>query len=198
MTLMADQFLRSFVAIPLAPGLRRDLAAWQRTLAARVGGVKWVEEENFHLTLKFLGDTPRHAVGDIQAALERVAAEHGPFEMVLREAGVFPPAGTPRVLWVGADGGEALASLQRGVDEALAALGWKPEDRAFQPHLTVGRVRREGPRGDLGPALITARNRVWGAMVVDGFALMQSTLTPRGPIYRELKHFPLAGAPESG
>ncbi len=186
------QSLRTFVAIPLEPSVRKAVAAWQRSLATRLAGIKWVEEDNLHLTLKFLGDTPGHAIEGVCAALEAVAAAHRPFDVVLRGAGTFPPAGSPRVLWVGAEGGDALIALHRGVELGLEDLGWRPEPRSFRPHLTVGRVRQPGPRRDVVAALAAARDRLWGEMRVTGFALLESRLTPRGPIYRTLAHFMLA------
>jgi RNA 2',3'-cyclic 3'-phosphodiesterase len=133
--------VRTFVAVFPPPAVRRALsdAALELPVA---GEVRWVRPENVHLTLKFLGDVPEDDLGRIAEALEQVSLRHGPFEAELSGFGAFPSARSARILWAGiGEGSEALRSLARDVDASLEPLGFEREDRAYVPHLTLGRAR---------------------------------------------------------
>jgi RNA 2',3'-cyclic 3'-phosphodiesterase len=136
--------IRLFVAASFSVPVTRRLADEVEKRKAPVGQslkVAWVPPANFHLTLKFLGSAPEESVEAIAGRLARVAARHQPFELKARGLGAFPNAEQPSVLWIGADGGEALLKLQKDIEGALVALGFPVEDRAYHPHVTVGRVR---------------------------------------------------------
>jgi 2'-5' RNA ligase len=102
--------------------------------------VAWVPAANLHVTLKFIGSIPEELVEGIALRLQRVAAKLPPFEARARGFGAFPSLTHPKVLWVGVEG-EPLVKLQRAVEDAMAELGIEKEERAFHPHLTVGRVK---------------------------------------------------------
>jgi len=143
-----------------------------------------------HLTLRFLGDSEAAAL----AALERVLAELGtrcaPFALRLAGLGAFPNERKPRVLWVGLDGDmAALQLLQRQIEEAVQGLGWQAEQRAFRPHLTLGRVRAHqelsmSAGGDAPPDL---------SFAVAEVELIESRLHKRGPQYHTLYRAALMG-----
>ena len=183
--------LRTFVALDVGPEARAGLAGWMAELGPRLPGFKWVEPENLHLTLRFLGETPAERLPALREALAAAAAEVAPFELVVRGAGAFPDAGAPRVLWAGVEATAALAALQRRVEEAVRGLGWEPEGTPFRPHVTLARARHPRPRADATAALAAAGTRVWGRMAVREVVLQRSTLTPAGPVYDPLGRFPL-------
>ncbi len=114
----------------------------------------------------------------------------------MRGLGAFPTPTRPRVIWAGVDEGAAqAATLARRVDEALVALGFAPEPRAFAAHVTLGRVR--APRANPRLAEALAASGTFGRQRVDRLVLMRSQLSPRGARYTELAAAPLAaGAPE--
>ena len=176
--------MRLFVAVNLPGPLKGRIAGLQRELALTGADVKWVEEENLHLTVKFLGEVAPERLAALEGALARAVPACRAFRLELSGLGTFPPRGVPRVLWVGVGGEvEAFRDLHRAVERSLAALGYPEEDREFRPHLTLGRVR--SPRGvDALRHRMAALDGAYGDLAVGEVALMESRLTPRGPVYR--------------
>ena len=140
---------RTFVAVPLPEDVHRALGALQRSMPRRAGDVvRWVEPDAIHLTLRFLGGIDPDRVGPISEGLSEAAARSARFTLKLDGPGAFPSLRRPRVLWVGLSGEtDRLKQLHGRVEGALVRAGFDPEDRGFQPHLTVGRIRERAPRG---------------------------------------------------
>lgn len=136
--------MRLFVAVPLDASARDALA--RGLLAAQQAatpGLRWIAPDNWHFTLQFLGDTEEASVAPLQDALRRAAARHAPFDIALAGTGAFPRAEHARVVWVGVSvGGAPLSELAVDVARETEPLGFVPEVRAFQPHLTVARLKR--------------------------------------------------------
>ena len=189
--------IRAFIAIPLSAELLRKIGATQQTLARAVshGSVRWVGPEGIHLTLKFLGDTPRQKLPTIEAALATVAKNAPAFTYTVGGTGCFPDAHRPRVIWIGLkEPSGRLVWLQQAVEEALDMAGFPPEGRPFTPHLTLGRVNRRATRSDaaqVGEAVGGPVGRELGAVVADRVALIRSTLRPSGAEYATLAEFRL-------
>ena len=179
--------MRLFVAVDTSEAVRDAVSAKQSQLKQTNADVAWVKPENFHLTLKFLGEAPDGQLGDIRAALDLAAGLHAAFQMELRGMGCFPERGAPRVVWVGAgDGSETLTALARDVEEAMTTVGYPRERREFAGHLTIGRVR--GPRGaERLRRLVDAEVETgFGRGPVDEVRLYKSILAPGGSIYEAL------------
>ena len=189
---MADT-IRTFVAVETSEAVRRRAEELIESLRAAGAEVKWVERQNMHLTLKFLGDVPSSEVADVCQAVQSVAAQARPLEVQLRGAGAFPSAGRPRTVWLAvAAGEEELASLHRGVEKSLVKLGYPKEGRRFEPHLTLGRVRSGGPAAaELGKLLKQQADFDAGRFSVAEAVVFSSQLTPKGPIYTALCRAPL-------
>jgi 2'-5' RNA ligase len=185
--------LRLFVAVLLNEATRVSLAATIERLRAEAPRVAWVQAENLHLTLKFLGTVADPLVEPVRQALGAAAARAGPFDLTLEGLGAFPGHSRPRVIWAGiASGHEAARALAGLVDSALAPLGFPPEGREFSPHVTLGRVR-EPRRDDVLSRLVSAsRSTRFGSVQVRAIALMRSELSPRGARYTEMAAMPLA------
>jgi len=133
--------VRIFVAVFPPAEVRKALVGAARELRV-VGDVRWARPENVHLTLKFLGDVPEDDLDRVAEALQPVRLRHGPFEAGLWGFGAFPSARRARILWAGiCEGSEPLGNLARDVGASLEALGFEREDRAYVPHLTLGRAR---------------------------------------------------------
>lgn len=180
---MADA-LRCFVAVNLPETIREEVGSFFSALDRKIRGVKWVRQDNLHVTLKFLGNVERPAVAEIASAMEKTLSGHRPFTVTLCGAGVFPPRGRPRIVWVDiAEGGEEMVCVQREVEDALGPLGFPSEGRPFTPHLTVGRARALRDPGLLTRALASISDRKWGEFVADRVQLMRSELFPTGPRY---------------
>jgi 2'-5' RNA ligase len=188
--------MRCFVAVNLPGEIREEVGKFTASLShvADGKGVRWVRPENIHLTLKFLGNVDREMLPELSLALGGALAGQPPCSLTVKGAGVFPPRGRPRIVWVGLAGETAaLAALQSAVESALEPLGFPREKRPFTPHVTVGRLRDTRRPTPLGPAVAAAnREREWGKCVVDRVHLMRSELFPTGPRYSILHKVRLA------
>lgn len=194
--------IRTFVAIELEAPLRQALAQVQATLRSRlqqaVGPdvrIQWVKPESIHQTLKFLGDIPEDRVPDVQAVLARVAGGHSRFTVDVEGLGVFPDVRAPRVLWVGLTAHvDALKRLAVDVEVALGAIGFAPESKPFNPHLTLARIKERSH--DIGRVLsgegLLAQETKLGELTVAAVSLMKSELKPTGSVYTRLQDFPLS------
>lgn len=149
--------IRTFIAVELAPSVMSRAGDLIDKLRVAPAEVNWVHTQHMHLTLKFLGDVPDTDTPDVCRVVQRVAEGFEPFEITFRGLGAFPNLRDPRTLWIGIeDGEEELKALQAALENALKQeLGYAKEQRAFQPHLTIGRVKRElpGSSGDLAQLL---------------------------------------------
>jgi 2'-5' RNA ligase len=178
--------VRLFVAVACDPEAARAVAAWQAELRSRLAGVSWVRPENFHLTLRFLGEVADDRVDAAARAVAAAAARRAPFDLTLRGAGAFP-----RALWVGADS-PALAGLAAAVEEELRRAGFGAADKPFRPHLTIGRLRQ--PQPGLRALAQAKADAAWGSWRVEEAALMRSRLDPRGAVHTPLLRAPLGRA----
>jgi 2'-5' RNA ligase len=180
--------LRTFIAIDVGKGLRARLASLQDTLARSAEGVKWVEEENLHLTLLFLGEVDFRDVPRVCQAVEAVTARRAAFPMKVAGVGAFPNLRRPRTLWVGVEVGAAeVTALHDELEGPLLELGcYRREDRPYTPHITVGRLKGDRHGEQLGEAL--ARREDWqaGETTVNEVQILSSELKPQGPIYTVL------------
>jgi RNA 2',3'-cyclic 3'-phosphodiesterase len=183
--------IRTFVAILLPDEVRRALAASVDQLRPVSNDVAWIGPDNFHLTLKFLGAVEVDRLPALTETLADAAGGCPSFQLAIRGLGAFPTPARPRVLWAGIDAGAApAAELAARVDEALAALGFKREARAFSPHVTLGRVRQPHAQPRLAEALTASV--AFGRADVGHVSLMRSDLSSRGARYSELARAPLA------
>jgi 2'-5' RNA ligase len=187
--------MRLFVAAELDDVVRRRAASIAATLRAAGDAdprrrVSWVAPANLHFTLRFIGDADAVTA---QRVVDRLAPpiDLPAFDVAVAGVGVFPPSGAPRVVWLGVvDGGAALASLARAVNQRLETIGLPREDRPFRPHLTLGRVK--GPAGQqLRHALEAARDAEVGRCTIDKVTLFDSRLSPRGSTYSVVAVSPL-------
>jgi 2'-5' RNA ligase len=137
---------RIFLALNFSVAVTRKIAEEVERLKRPVGDtglrVAWVPAANLHLTVRFLGSISEELVEGVTGACKRVAARHAPFEAKAVGLGAFPSLHGPRVLWVGVEGPPELAALQHDVEAAMVELGFEKEERAFHPHITVGRVKQ--------------------------------------------------------
>jgi RNA 2',3'-cyclic 3'-phosphodiesterase len=183
--------IRSFIAIELPPEVKKALTRLQdRFKAGDRGQVKWVEPENLHLTLHFLGNILTSAVSPITAALEQAAAGSRHCELEVGGLGAFPDLRRVQTIWVGLAGDlDKLDKLYKDIGANLTPLGFKPETRPFSPHLTIGRVRdfaRPEERAALARMIQGTLFNVKYRVDVTAIDLMKSQLTPGGPIYTKL------------
>jgi 2'-5' RNA ligase len=171
--------VRCFVGVRLSAPADAALAEVIERLRRGDTGVRWVASANLHATLKFLGE-----VADVAAASAALAAIAVPaLRLGLDGLGCFPDARRPRVLWAGLHGDVgALGAFARACEDALAVLGFAREERAFHPHVTIGRIKSPLAARALAERLPAIELRTPPAPVRE-VALYRSTRGPRGSVY---------------
>lgn len=200
-----ERGMRTFIAIDLTPGLRRQVEEVQRRLIRQLTAqkldhaVRWVASHNIHLTLQFLGEIEETQVPFLAARLEEVAARHKPIQLRIEGLGCFPNYDRPHVIWCGVAGTvQALARLQSEVAAATHDVGIQGDDKPFKPHLTIGRTQRNATGNQLrsvGAVVATLAALPFQESETESIGeviLYQSDLTPSGPIYTRLGIFALA------
>jgi 2'-5' RNA ligase len=182
---MAMGRLRTFIGVDIGKTIRDRAVALQEKLSPSTNGVKWVEPQNLHVTLLFLGEVDDREIPAVCRAVSEQTAGHPPFEMSVEKLGCFPHPRRPRVIWIGVgEGAQELRALHDGLEPPLLALGcYRREERQYRPHITLGRVRGERPADQL--AAVLAQNQDWkgGKIAVSEVLVMSSELTPQGPNY---------------
>lgn len=192
------EVVRVFVAVRPSDEARGHLAAAVERIQSQIPeGIQWAIPDGLHLTLKFLGDIPSENVAPLLVCMAEAAALQPAFRLRLGGLGMFPNRHRPRVLWAGIGGDtDALGVLQQAAEANINSLGYRPEERPFRPHITLGRPRRRvadkqlARIGDVVESLDPPPAVSWH---VDYVQLMRSELHPTGAIYTVLGEAPLAG-----
>jgi len=192
--------VRVFAGIGLPPEMRRALAAAVDPFRRRLGPVAWVAEGNLHVTLKFLGEVAPGRIPEIERALAEAARCVPPFRLVVAGVGAFPGTARPRVLWAGVpEPLELVGKLQQNMETILSGAGFPREERAFHPHVTLGRARGPVPPQAAEAFFGALSGRSFGTAAVASLALYESRLCPGGARYTVLREFPLGcGGPNTG
>jgi len=190
--------MRLFVAILLDDEVRAALGRVQQQLSPACSGVRWVRQDQLHITAKFLGEVPDRDVAGVSKALERAATQLAPFEMTLKGCGCFPPRGAVRIVWAGIQepSGSLLRSVE-AVEGGLTEIGFPRERRPFSPHITIGRVKHDPSGGSWRPAVSEFEFPAL-AQPVEKITLMSSVLSPQGPTYAVVSAAPLGPKQANG
>lgn len=185
--------MRAFIAVELPIHVRDAAVSVQQALGG--GGIKWVEPEHVHVTMRFLGEITEAQRQAIGLLLAEVARSRAPIEAVLSEVGTFPERGMPRVIWVGiGQGADQLSRLAEEIERGLASLSIPKEERRFVAHVTLGRVRSPRAGDALRRRLTQIRWIPPAPFRIEHVTLFQSTLGRTGPVYTTLGRFPLTAA----
>jgi RNA 2',3'-cyclic 3'-phosphodiesterase len=180
--------VRTFIAVGLDKSVRDRVLALQEALAGTGAEVKWVEPENLHVTLLFLGEVDDRDLPAVCRVAAECAGRQAPFTMSVEHAGCFPNPRRPRTLWVGAgQGTQELVALHDALEPPLLELGcYRREERQYTPHVTLGRVKGDRSTDPLTQAL--TKNAKWqgGATEVREVLVLSSELTSQGPVYTVL------------
>ncbi len=185
--------MRTFIAVPLSAEVRSLLTEAQAKLRSFGADVKWTAVPSIHLTLRFLGDIDPAALPHLSALVRAATSSEHPFELRAGGLGAFPDLRRPRVLWCGLDGDMTmLGSLQAKVERACLDAGFPSEERAFKPHLTLGRVRGKSNLQQLLDYIKIASTAECGFSVKE-FDIYQSVLKPQGAVYTVLERIELKG-----
>jgi 2'-5' RNA ligase len=191
-----DPTIRSFIAIDLPDSVRRRIETLVQKLRESDAQVGWVRVEGIHLTLKFLGNVAPESIEQIQPVLADIALQTAPIRIEPAGCGAFPTIKSPRVIWVGLTGQIGpLAELAQRVETAMASCGFKPEDRPFKPHLTLGRVKGRQRLQALQEILFAHRDFMAEPFDAAEVVLYKSDLRPDGARYTPLFKAPFSGLP---
>jgi 2'-5' RNA ligase len=186
---------RTFIAVEINADIRANAVALQQALAKSGAEVKWVEPDNLHVSLLFLGEVDDRELHSVCRAVKEAAATEPPFPLRVSGVGAFPTPRRPKILWAGiTDGAEALKRLYDKLEAKLLDLGcYRKEERGFTPHLTLGRVKGEADAFTLAAEL--PKRLAWdgGRTVVEEVLVFSSVLQKNGPEYTVLGRGELAG-----
>jgi 2'-5' RNA ligase len=180
--------MRLFIAVELDDTVRSEagrvadiLRRRAHTMAPRAR-LTWVTPERMHLTVRFIGAADDEKLAGLRRVLEAPFETAG-FMLSVQGTGTFPPKGPPRVVWAGLhDGRDRLLALEREMTARLSTIGIPPEDRPYNPHLTLARVRE--PAGLRAAALLDGlQSHAFGESPIDAITLFESRLSPKGPTY---------------
>ncbi len=180
--------LRTFIAVDPGQEIRDRLVDLQESLARAGSDMKWVEPDNLHVTLLFLGEVDNREVPDVCRVVAGTCAAVRPFAMTVGGVGCFGSPRRPRTVWAGlTEGGPELAALHDALEPPLLELGcYRREGRAFTAHITLGRVKGERDNEALATALPKLANWDGGTVEVREVLVMSSELRSDGPLYTVL------------
>ena len=176
--------IRAFIAIDLPKELHPKLDEVKHQLSADLssGSVRWVNSDNIHLTLRFLGDVPMDLLPDLYRCLNDCAVGNSSITLRLNSLGCFPNPRNPRVIWLGLDGDlDRLSTLHQRIEDSLVTLGFPKEGRRYHPHLTLGRVKES--REVINARLPWGKELIEGEFCAGSVHLIESQLKPSGAVY---------------
>jgi 2'-5' RNA ligase len=181
--------IRSFIAFDIKSHHVLDrLASLQGLLAQTGADLKLVEPQNIHVTVRFLGNITIAKAEKIFEEMKEV--DFTPFNILIKGLGAFPNPRYSRVIWAGlVNGVEELRSVFSQLEKRLRGLGFAPDSRGFNPHLTIARVRSGRNKARLADFIVENANYEFGSIKADCLLLKKSVLTAQGPIYSILREF---------
>jgi 2'-5' RNA ligase len=186
--------IRSFLAIELPRTIRKKIEEVQGDLRSTHADVRWVNPEKIHLTLKFFGNIEESRIDLLLKSIEEPIRNTLPFSLKVRGVGAFPHLKNPRVIWIGlVNGREVLISFQKQIETQLEKIGIQPEDRPFNPHLTLGRMKSSRGKVELAGKMEKHKEEEFGDFQVERVVLFKSDLRPTGPIHTPLRDMKLGG-----
>ena len=191
------------MAIEIGDIIKKRFRECQERLKEAGGGIKWVDVGNIHITLKFLGYVEEKHLSQVKDIINKSVQGIKPFSLRFKGIGGFPKLQRPTVVFIMAEeaastsGGpddkktSYLTTINSRLEEGFQALGIEKEDRPYEVHLTLGRVKSPHNVERLVQLMEEYREEPFGEELVSRVLLMHSQLTPQGPIYTRLEEFPL-------
>jgi RNA 2',3'-cyclic 3'-phosphodiesterase len=173
--------VRTFVALELSKDIRDQLASAQDTIRGCKARLTFVDPENIHITLKFLGEVDEKRLQNVMNALRSIT--FSPFTVKAGAVTVNSPK-NPRTVWCAIDDSGKGDQILSRIESALGPLGFESEKRRFTPHATLARVKSSDP--SLLSALNNLKTETYGSCTISGLTLKKSLLLPHGPVYEDL------------
>ena len=181
---------RLFIAFKIKP--QKNLLQTYYELKQNLEGkIKWVDDRNFHITVKFLGETDENLIPEISNILTSIAEKYPKFNISIENIGTFPNPFKPRVLWFGVKTDEFVPQMAKEIDFELTRLDFEEENRIFTPHLTVARIKFLKNIDTLQGFIEENSGKIFQKDLIKELILYESILQPQGPVYKPLKIFAL-------
>ncbi len=186
-----NDLLRTFIAVKIAPEKKLQEMFIYLKESLRDEQIKWVNENNLHLTLKFLGETSVRQTEEIKAKLELISRDFQTFPLILKGLGFFKSKRQPKVLFAQIENANQLKAIALAIDESLLELGFEPEKRKFSPHLTLARIRDLKDMGKFQRLVESYKNMRFQDDTLSEIIFYQSILKPQGAVYKPIETFKL-------
>lgn len=176
--------MRLFVAINLPDDVRRAVHEAVAVVRNRGMPARWTDPDQYHVTLKFIGQARPDRRDAHVEVLRRVASGYAPVDMTVRELGAFPSLRRPRVVWMGVEPTPQLRALKHDLEHGYASLGVERETRAFRPHVTLARAEEGAAAGEFRELEdLASKVETEASFTARHLDLMRSRLRPEGPDY---------------
>lgn len=187
-----DAKTRAFLAIKIPQELSKLISELQSFLKKSGADANWVPEENFHYNLKFFGDLTESELKKVISSTQKVVSSAKSFEIEIENICAFPTPASPRVLWIGMKkGASEIKSLAESLEKAYSSIGIPSEEREFQPHLTLCRLKSIAHKDALLEKVKQEQHINIGRFKVTEIVLFKSTLKSTGPVYEPIEKFKL-------
>lgn len=180
---------RLFAAIKTTPGEHALATYYALKGELQRERINWVVPENFHITLKFFGNTPAEKIDAIDALLGPLADKYMPFQLQLAKTGVFGSRYAPRVIWFGFDREDLLKNLGDEVLDTLDRGGFARDRQNFVPHLTIARIKEISNKKLFQAAIERKAHFEPDTITVQEMILYESILKKEGPVYLPLRTY---------
>jgi 2'-5' RNA ligase len=177
---------RTFIAVRAEAGEKLKEMAIALRSDLRNDNIKWVDINNMHITLVFLGDTSDDLISHVTTILQERCSGFSAFNFTIKGLGLFRSIHDPRVIWAGIDAPEEFSDLHMTISQGLSAIGIKPDEHRFKPHLTLGRVNRLKNIDTLKRMIEKYENQIFQTVSVSEVVFIESILQPSGPLYKPM------------
>lgn len=180
---------RIFIGISLPNEIKEKIENIKKTFRQSMINAKWVEKENMHITLKFLGEIPEEKVANIAKIIAKTSKFFKPIILEIEGIGAFPNMKKPSVLWIGiSKGNEEIIKYQNLLETNLVDLGFPKDTKSYHSHITIARIKNHKNVDKLTTMIKEIK---LGQMTFDKVDIIKSTLTPQGSIYNILEQIKL-------
>lgn len=179
--------IRTFIAIKINPEYKLLTLLGQLKRKLEGESIKWVEPDNMHLTLRFIGETTFDQVKKISELLENVSKMHHAFDFKLGKPGYFKSGKQPRVIFLNIENDTILKKIVTSIEDGLVELGFEREQREFKPHLTLGRIKFLKSKEAFYSLMKEINESDIQQVRVTEIIYYQSILSSAGPKYKPLK-----------
>jgi 2'-5' RNA ligase len=182
---------RTFIAVKIEAGEKlQELISTLRS-ELKNDSIKWVDTDNLHITVAFLGNTAEETIKKVTSVLTKSCIGFGDFTFTISGLGIFKNLNDPRVIWAGIERSDKFANLNDIIKSGLNDSGIEIEDRQFRPHLTLGRIRLLKNRYPLEDLIGKYSKSIFQNVNVTEIVFYESVLQQDRPVYKPMNKFGL-------